>query len=302
MRPHILALRPLHLNVTERVELQSADRLILNGKDWQRGLKRMAKALNRYGSLIEKVFFDRYKEEAKSLDFTREDIETAASTLSIKLPKNLGDVLYSFRFRNALPDRIVATQPEGMEWVIELAGRALYKFSLVKANRVLPREDLVRIDIPDATPELIRAYALDDEQALLAIVRYNRLIDTFLGLTTYSLQNHLRTTVKGIGQIEIDELYVGLDKRGCHYVIPVQAKGGKDQIGIVQISQDIRFVEDKFPGMRCRAIAAQFMENQVIALFELTLQDDEIKVVEERHYRLVPAKKLSRDAIRDYRD
>lgn len=262
----------------------------------------MAKALNRYGSLIDKVFFDRYKEGAKSLDFTREDIETAASALSIKLPKNLGDVLYSFRFRNALPDRIVATQPEGMEWVIELAGRALYKFSLVKANRVLPREDLVRIDIPDATPELIRAYALDDEQALLAIVRYNRLIDTFLGLTTYSLQNHLRTTVKGIGQIEIDELYVGLDKRGCHYVIPVQAKGGKDQIGIVQISQDIRFVEDKFPGMRCRAIAAQFMENDVIALFELTLQDDEIKVVEERHYRLVPAKKLDRDAIRDYRD
>lgn len=83
-------------------------------------------------------------------------------------------------------------------------------------------------DIPDATPEIIRAYAMDDEQALLAILRYNRLIDTFLGLTTYSLQNHLRTTVKKIGQIEIDELYVGMDKRGCHYVIPVQAKGGKD--------------------------------------------------------------------------
>jgi len=44
------------------------------------------------------------------------------------------------------------------------------------------------------------------------------------------------------------------------------------------------------------------MENDVIALFELTLQEDEIKVVEERHYRLVPAKNLNRDAIRDYRD
>lgn len=261
----------------------------------------MAKALNRYDSLIEKVFADRYQLGATSLDFKREDIEIAATELDIKLPKNLGDLLYSFRFRNALPALIVDTQPEGKEWVIELAGRALYKFSLVKVSRVLPREDLVQIDIPDATPELIRAYALDDEQALLAIVRYNRLIDTFLGLTTYSLQNHLRTTVKGIGQIEIDELYVGLDKRGCHYVIPVQAKGGKDQIGIVQISQDIRFVEDKFPGMRCRAIAAQFMEDEVIALFELTLQNDEIRVVEERHYRLVPAKMLNKEAIRDYR-
>jgi hypothetical protein len=28
--------------------------------------------------------------------------------------------------------------------------------------------------------------------------------------------------------------------------------------------------------VRCRAIAAQFMDDQIIALFELTLQDDEI--------------------------
>ena len=158
----------------------------------------------------------------------------------------------------------------------------------------------MKIAIPDATPEIIRAYALDDEQALLAIVRYNRLIDTFLGLTTFSLQNHLRTKVKNVGQIEIDELYIGLDRHGCHYVIPVQAKGGKDRIGVVQTSQDIAFVEQKFPGVRCRAIAAQFMAGGTVALFELTLQDDEVKVVDERHYRLVPASELDRDAIRRY--
>ena len=262
----------------------------------------MAKSLNRYGALIEKIFFDQFSDGATELEFRRTDIENAAEVLEITVPKNLGDVLYSFRFRTVLPERIVETQPKGMEWAIELAGRAVYKFRLVKINRVLPREDLVTIDIPDATPEIIRAYALDDEQALLAIVRYNRLIDTFLGLTTYSLQNHLRTTVKGIGQIEIDELYIGLDKRGCHYVIPVQAKGGKDRIGIVQATQDIRFVEEKFPDMRCRALAAQFMNTRIVALFELALQNDEIKVVEERHYRLVPAKKLNEDTIRDYRE
>lgn len=262
----------------------------------------MARPPNRYGALIEKIFFDRYSDGVAELEFARTEIEDAAEVLDIELPKNLGDVLYSFRFRADLPETIAETQPEGMEWVIELAGRAVYKFCLVRINRVLPRDDLVTIDIPDATPELIRAYALDDEQALLAIVRYNRLIDTFLSLTTYSLQNHLRTTVKGIGQIEIDEIYIGIDKRGCHYVIPVQAKEGKDQIGIVQTSQDIRFVETRFPGMRCRAIAAQFMDAQIVALFELTLKDNEIKVVEERHYRLVPANRLDRIAIRDYRD
>jgi hypothetical protein len=260
------------------------------------------KPRNRYQALIEKIFFDHWVEGADTLDFTRQEIKDAATALEIVLPDNLGDVIYSFRFRTDLPKQVIATQPEGREWVIELAGRSRYRFALAKINRILPREDLVRIDIPDATPELIRAYALDDEQALLAIVRYNRLIDTFLSLTTYSLQNHLRTTVKGIGQIEIDELYIGLDKHGCHYVIPVQAKGGKDQIGIVQITQDIRFAEQRFPGMRCRAIAAQFMEDRIVALFELSVQDREIKVIEERHYRLVPANQLDQGAIRNYRD
>ena len=128
------------------------------------------------------------------------------------------------------------------------------------------------------------------------------MIDTFLGLTTYSLQNHLRTTVRGIGQIEIDEIYVGIDRRGCHYVVPVQAKGGSDQIGIVQTTQDIRYAEQEFPGMQCRPVAAQFMAGRLIALFELTLQEDEIRVVDERHYRLVPHDRLDHDAVRSYRD
>ncbi|MGF7178295.1 endonuclease [Azospirillum doebereinerae] len=264
-------------------------------------MAKKAERPNRYKLLIESIFFNHWEEGSTEFEFERTEFETVAAKLDIKLPKNQGDVMYALRYRIGFPDRIIDTQPDELEWIIEGAGRSRYRFRLVKKTRILPREDLARISIPDATPELIRAYALDDEQALLAIVRYNRLIDTFLGLTTYSLQNHLRTTVKGIGQIEIDELYVGLDKHGCHYVIPVQAKGGTDQIGVVQTTQDIRFVEQKFPGMRCRAISAQFMEDGIVALFELTLQDDEVKVVEERHYKLVPASELDRDAIRSYR-
>lgn len=257
---------------------------------------------NRYQVLIAKVFSAHHKPNSKAFEFAREDLEAAALELGIKLPKNLGDIIYSVRFRTALPEEILITQPKGMEWIIEGAGRSVYRFKLVRINRIVPNPSLMRISIPNATPELIRAYALDDEQALLAIVRYNRLIDTFLGLTTYSLQNHLRTTVKGIGQIEIDELYIGLDKRGCHYVIPVQAKGGKDQIGIVQTTQDIRFVEQRFPDIRCRAVAAQFMDDNAIALFELTLDGEDIRVVEERHYQLVPARELDKKVLIDYRD
>ena len=256
--------------------------------------------INRYQAIIEKVFFDRYSVGDIEVFFEREDLTAAANTLGIGLPKNLGDMIYSIRYRIAMPDAILATQPAEREWIIEGVGRARYAFRLVGRTRIRPSEALASISIPDATPELIRAYALDDEQALLAIVRYNRLIDTFLGLTTYSLQNHLRTTVSGV-QIEIDELYVGLDRFGCHYIIPVQAKGGSDQIGVVQTAQDIRYAAQKFPEMRCRPIAAQFMSGGLIALFELTLQDDQVRVVEEKHYKFVPASELDASAIRNYR-
>lgn len=164
---------------------------------------------------------------------------------------------------------------------------------------------LVATKILDATSGLVDRYALGDEQALLAKLRYNRLIDTFTGVTCYSLQNHLRTTVKGIGQVETDELYVGVDKRGAHYVFPVQAKGGSDEIGVVQIEQDIALGREKYPGLVCRSIAAQFMADDVIALFEFTLDEsddgDEVRKVDESHYRLVRRDELSDSDLERYR-
>lgn len=256
---------------------------------------------NRYRALIERIFFDRYQERDHSVEFDRDDIPTTAEALGLERPKNLGDVIYALRYRTPMPESILATQPEGMEWIIEGAGRAKYRFSLVPLNRILPRNDLQTIAIPNGTPEIIRVYALDDEQALLAIVRYNRLIDVFLGLTTFSLQNHLRTTVKGIGQIEIDELYFGLDRYGCHYAIPVQAKGGKDQISVVQTKQDIAWCAQKFSGVKSRAISAQFMDDDKVAMFELAVENDQVVIVDEKHYRLVPADMIERAAVTSYR-
>ena len=255
---------------------------------------------NRYQALVRKIFSDRYSMGAAEVAFMRKDLESAALELGIALPKNLGDVIYSIRYRMSMPAEILATQPTGMEWIVEGTGTALYSFKLVTINRIVPNLSLVKVKIPDATPQIISAYALSDEQALLAKVRYNRLIDIFLGITAYSLQNHLRTTVKGVGQIEIDEIYVGIDRQGRQYILPMQAKGGADQLSVVQTKQDMRCCEEKFPNLICRSISAQFMADDSIAMFELAIEDDQVKVVEERHYKLVPADQISVDDLRSY--
>jgi len=256
---------------------------------------------NRYEAILDFIFQSHYVSGARELLFYRHEFVVAAKQLQIELPKNLGDLIYSFRYRVDLPATISATAPAGQEWIIEAAGRSKYLFKLVKISRIVPRSELMTIKIPDATPEIVLSYAQGDEQALLAKVRYNRLIDIFLGITTYSLQNHLRTTVRGVGQIEIDELYVGVDRYGSHYVIPVQAKGGKDQLSVVQTAQDLACCKEKFPSLVCRAVSAQFMDDQRIAMFELLIQDEQVKVVDEKHYKLLPASEISKSDLEIYR-
>ena len=262
------------------------------------GLAPKEKAGNRYSAIIREIFFSHYKPKIASFEFDRDEIKTTADKLGIKLPDNIGDTIYSFRFRTQLPEEIAATAPTGKEWDIELAGRGKYRFKLGKISRIVPGAGHVAIKIPDSTPEIIEAYALSDEQALLAKVRYNRLIDIFLGLTTYSLQNHLRTTVKKVGQIEIDEVYVGINSHGHQFVIPVQAKGGSDTLGSTQTKQDVACCREKFPGLTCRPVSAQFMAEDVIALFELAIEDDEVKVYDEKHYRLVASDSIQPEELR----
>jgi hypothetical protein len=144
-------------------------------------------------------------------------------------------------------------------------------------------------------------YALSDEQALLAKIRYNRLIDIFTGLTCYSLQNHLRSSVTGMGQIETDEIYVGINKQGVHYVLPIQAKGGNDRLGVIQIEQDIALCAAKFPNLLCLPIAAQFVSSGVIALFQLEDTEEGIKISAEKHYQLVPSEDLTDVELSSYR-
>lgn len=260
-----------------------------------------SKKPNRYTNIIENLFFKNYSANEKEVSFQREEIEGIASELNIQLPKNVGDIIYTFRYRSDLPEKITNLAPEGYHWIIRPAGRSQYKFVLVKIAEIKPTPSLVETKILDATPGIIDKYAQSDEQALLAKIRYNRLIDVFTGLTCYSLQNHFRTSVPEIGQLETDEIYVGVDKRGVHYVLPVQAKGENDRLGIVQIEQDYALCKSKFPKLIPIPIAAQLISRQKIALFQMEQSEADIAIASEKHYILVQEKDFSDDDMLKYR-
>jgi len=260
--------------------------------------------------IIARIFSKRYQPGMQAMPFRRNNLVEAAEALGIPRPKNLGDIIYSLRYRVPLPDSIRSTAPVGREWAIFPGGQAIYVLRLTSINVIEPRAGLQIIRVPDATPGLISRYAMSDEQALLAKLRYNRLLDVFTGLACYPLQSHLRTSVKirkalGSGdssfQVETDDLYVGLDKYGAHYVLPVQAKGGSDALSVVQIWQDFLVAHQKFQELIARPVAAQFMEHGKIALFEFKNLDYEIMITDERHYELVPPEQLSDEELKSYR-
>lgn len=244
--------------------------------------------LNRYARIVEAIFLAHYRPGAAEVEVDRTEIELTAARLGIELPKNLGDVIYSFRYRVPLPRSVRDLAPAGKEWIIRPAGRGKYRFVVTAPTLIAPTAGKAETKVPDATPGIIDMYAKSDEQALLAKLRYNRLIDVFTGVTCYSLQSHLRTTVRDIGQVETDEVYIGLDRRGVHYVFPVQAKGGSDALSVVQIEQDFALCRQYFRNLVCRPIAAQFVGSELIALFDFEETEDGVKIVSESQYRLVP--------------
>jgi len=255
---------------------------------------------NRYTQILEAIFARHYRKGVNEIGFERTEINQVANELGITLPKNLGDILYSFRYRTDLPKVITSKAPKGFEWVIKPAGKGKYKFLITRQSIIIPSSILTETKILDSTPGVIAKYSMNDEQSLLAKLRYNRLVDIFTGLTCYSLQNHLRTTLRDGSQVETDEIYIGLDKRGAHYILPVQAKGRKDKIGVVQIEQDFDLCALKFSHLICRAIAAQLIEGNLLALFEFEQTKEGIKVTSEKHYRLVRPDELSQEELESY--
>jgi hypothetical protein len=252
--------------------------------------------------VIRRVFKKRYVSGAPEVTFTMDDIREAIRAVRGIRPgykeDNVADVRYEFTSgRRDLPASINRLGP----WMIVGRGKARYAFvKLSETPQVLIQDDLLTILLPNATPEIVVEYAGSDEQGLLAKINYNRLLDLFLQLTCYHLQNHWRTSVRNKGQIEIDDLYVGLSIDGQQFVIPVEAKCAKDKLNKTQIAQMIDFAHERYPKLIVRPVGVQETKDGSLVLIEFTpaAHPDNIKIKEMRRYRLVTIDQIPPDQQR----
>lgn len=263
--------------------------------------------MGKYEDVIEWVFLSNFQKGDVHVAFTRDELVQAHDELNVERTKNIGDIPYTFRFRRELPESIQSKASPDSEWIIVGTGIGEYQFQLASPGKITPTLHYFPVKVPDATPEIVRQYAPGtDEQALLTRTRYNRLVDVFTGLTCYSIQNHLRTTIPNMGQVEVDEIYVGLNKRGTHFVLPCQAKSKGDKFGIVQVMQDIALCSHRYPNAICRPIALQFIDENNVALLELAIREEDnilkLNIVEEKQYELVARSDISQDDLRSLKE
>ncbi|MDH3032100.1 hypothetical protein [Methylobacterium fujisawaense] len=273
---------------------------------------------NKYKKILSRGFFeklDEHGEESVELPFSTFDLARWKTELKI-VGGNPYDLKYNSKGRGSLPDEIQDKAPNGQEWRIKSIAKGQYVFKLYAKGDGILELDFSQdpIKIPDALPAIVERYARDDEQSLLARIRYNNLVSVFLGISTYSLQSHWKTSAKSAGgsPVEVDEMYVGIDGNGVHYVIPVEAKGRhkSEKLTADQIFTNYMAAKHTFPDCHIIPVAAKVVDNFTFAMirFEVS-KTEEVKKNLERHYTLAinqpvggpPRPMLSDDDIRAVR-
>lgn len=222
-----------------------------------------------YVPILREIFNDKYVEGAITVDFTLDDIRSAADALGIVV-RNPADLVYRMRSRTILPAEILA---KGF-YILRAVGRGRYRFEIGETTIIpLPAEDVT--DALDQTPLPVRRLLPEqpaewDEQALLTVVSYCGLIDHFTGLRTYRLRSHVRKSVGGIGQAELDELDVAVALREDEdpVILPIEAKAVADAINRVQISAMVTFSQYYFSGHEIRPLAIKVDYDSLIHLLE----------------------------------
>lgn len=242
-----------------------------------------------YVPIINEIFKNKYQPGSATVEFSLDDIREAALKLNIVV-RNAGDVVYRMRARTRLPADILDL---GF-YILRAIGRGRYR---------LEQGDSTIIEIPDhsvtealdLTPLAVRRLLPEnlsevDEQGLLTVINYCQLLNHFTGLTVYRLRSHVRKSVDGVGQAELDEIDVGVALRDDEIpvIFPIEAKAADEAINRVQISTMAGYSAQYFAGYEVRPLAIKLDHNSVIHFveFNLTSTPSELRIVKSAGYKL----------------
>ena len=94
-----------------------------------------------------------------------------------------------------------------------------------------------------------------------------------------------------MGEVELDALYVGVDKTGVLSIVPIEAKSGGESeiIGRIQISQMAKLVRQDFPDLHRRILAIKALSDRTISIAEFDdhQEPDDFGIISVARFRLI---------------
>jgi hypothetical protein len=225
-----------------------------------------------YGPILRNVFNARWRQGASAVVFSLDDIRNAAETLGLEA-RNPADLIYRMRSRTVLPKEIL---DKGF-FILRAIGRGKYQFEKGSSTIFIPLTS-VPTEALDLTPLPVRRLLPEhlaemDEQALLTVASYCKLFDHFTGLQVFRLRSHVRKSVPGVGQAELDAIDVGVALRDddLPLVFPIEAKAVADALNRVQIFNMIQYCHHYFSGLEVRPLALKVDEESVLHVMEFNV-------------------------------
>ncbi len=234
------------------------------------------------------------KPGSQRVEFTVRDVREVADDIGIEIG-NAPDLIYRMRARTRLPDDILDmgfTILRGVgrgRYALEVGGEAVVH---LPEHEILDHNDQTPLPVRRLLPESLVDL---DEQGLLTMVSYCKLLDHFTGLTVYRLRSHVRKSVPNVGQAELDEIDVGVAMRDddIPVVFPIEAKAADEVINRVQIATAVAYCQTYFSGHQIRPIVVKLTYDGVVHFLEFrpTTALAGLRAINSCGYRLNPAKK-----------
>jgi hypothetical protein len=243
-----------------------------------------------YVPILVDIFQRKYQDGDEIVEFTLDEVRETAERLDIKI-RNPSDLIYRMKSRTKLPSEIL---DKGFK-IIKIVKKGVYQFQLGESTIVdLTRENVFQIQ--DTTPVAVRRFLEEklseiDEQGLLTIIHYCDLLSHFTGLKIYRLKSHVRKSIVNIGQVEVDEvdIGIGLDSLETPIIFPIEAKSASDPLNWTQIANQVNFSKQLFLNYVIRPIGIKVDYDSLLHIIEFTpeMEANKIKIKNSATYNLI---------------
>jgi hypothetical protein len=244
-----------------------------------------------YTPILLAVFRRNYVEGATAVEFTLEELRAELAQAGLQA-RNLADLVYRMKSRTVLPEEITS---KGFR-ILEIRGRGRYALTVGESTLIAYPDRTEIVDVHDRTPYAVRRLLADDfgntdEQGLLSVLRYNDVFSHFLRVQVSHLKGHVRKSVPGQGQVEVDDVHValsgGLDDPLI--LIPVEAKAKDEPVNRVLIAMQVKYAHYAFPGLVVRPLTVKLFADGVVLLMEFnpSTEPAELAIVKSAYYQML---------------